>query len=330
MSRPPRPTHLPTRDGISPSCVALPAGPWATVLDFVSERLPAVSRADWAARLQAGDVVDERGAPVAADLPYPQAFRQVRRLFYWRSLPHEHPVPFEETIVFHDEHIVVADKPHFLPVTPKGRHLQETLLVRLKRRLGIDTLVPMHRLDLETAGLVAFIVQPRTRDAYQRLFRDRQVDKVYEAVAPLDSSRTWPVVRRSRLAESPHFMAMHEVPGEPNAETTIELIGPAAGGPRLGHYRLRPLTGQRHQLRVHMHALGLPLVNDRIYPTLLPETPAGQAPDFSHPLQLLARSLAFDDPVTGERRRFESRRELALTQATAQPDGRGPISPGRP
>lgn len=303
MTRPARPP-LPTRDGVSPSSVALPSGPWPTVLDFMAERLPAVSRTEWQARMLAGDVLDDDGQPVPPHAPY----RPQTRLHYWRALPFEHRVPFQEGIVFMDEHLVIADKPHFLPITPKGRYVQETLLVRLKRRLGIDTLVPIHRLDRETAGLIAFSVQPHERNVYQALFRERAVDKVYEAVAPLRPDLALPMKHRSRLVDSAHFMAMEEVPGEPNSESLVELqdADPDRG---LGLYRLSPRTGKRHQLRAHLHALGIPIVNDRIYPVLQPADPL-DAPDWQHPLQLLARHLAFDDPVTGQRRSFTSQRSL--------------------
>lgn len=312
MSRPAR-ISLPTRDGVSASTVAAPHGPWRTVLDFLSERIPAVSREDWSRRMDQGEVLDAQGTPLPPDAPY----RAQTRLHYWRSLPFEHRIPFEEHIVFQDELLVVADKPHFLPVTPKGRYLHETLLVRLKRRTGIDTLVPMHRIDRETAGLVVFTVQPHTRNAYQGLLRDLQVAKTYEAIAPWREGLSWPHRRLSRLAESPRFMAMEEVDGPPNADTLIELleVADASTGAQHAHlarYRLTPSTGQKHQLRAHMNALGLPILGDQIYPELLPALPPEQAPDFSRPLQLLAKSLRFTDPITGQARAFESTRSLDL------------------
>ncbi|MFZ4551721.1 MAG: pseudouridine synthase [Aquabacterium sp.] len=296
----------PMRDGVSPSCVALPHGPWPTVLDFLADRIAVVSRADWQQRMDRGDVLSAQGEPLPADAPY----RPHTKVFYWRALPFEHPVPFQEGIVFQDDYLLVADKPHFLPVTPKGRYVKETLLVRLKRQTGIDTLVPMHRIDRETAGLVAFTIQPHTRNAYQRMFSDKVVRKVYEAIAPVRADLALPLVRRSRLAESERFMAMHEVPGEPNAETAVELLSQRDG---VGHYRLKPVTGQKHQLRAHMNALGIPILNDQIYPELLPALPPDVPPDFSRPLQLLAKTLAFTDPITGQERHFESRLRLDLS-----------------
>jgi tRNA pseudouridine32 synthase / 23S rRNA pseudouridine746 synthase len=288
-------------NGVGRSCVALPGGPWATQIDFLAQRFPRIPREEWLARMQRGDVTDARGAGVPPDAP----FTPHTKLFYYRQLPAEPRIPFDEEVLYQDELIVVADKPHFLPVTPSGRYLQETLLVRLKRKLGIESLAPVHRIDRETAGLVLFTVQAPTRGRYQALFRDRAVEKRYEAIAPNRNDLTWPLIRTTRLEEGDSFMTMREVPGEPNTETHIELI--ESWGER-ALYGLRPLSGKRHQLRVHMAALGLPIVNDLIYPTLQPDT---LLPDYGRPLQLLARALEFTDPVSGQSRRFESRHRLA-------------------
>ncbi len=295
---------------MSVSTVSAPHGPWATVLDFLAERIPAVSRRDWFERMARGEVLDAHGLHVPPEAPY----RAQTRLHYWRQLPFEHPIPFKERIVFQDDFLVVADKPHFLPVTPKGRYLQETLLVRLKKRTGIDALAPMHRIDRETAGLVVFTVQPHTRNAYQSLLRERQVHKTYEAIAPWHAHMPWPQRRLSRLVESRHFMAMQEVDGAPNADTLIELLErlEAIEGQPMARYRLTPHTGQKHQLRVHMSALGVPITGDQIYPELQPARPPDQAPDFSRALQLLAKSVRFTDPITGQRRAFDSELSLGL------------------
>ena len=293
-------------DGVGRSCVALPPGPWGTLIEFLVDRFPRIARDEWLARLQRGEVTDAQGAPVSRDAP----FRPHIKLYYYRSLPPEPRIPFDEEVLYQDDLIVVADKPHFLPVTPTGRYLQETLLVRLKRKLGIDTLAPVHRIDRETAGLVLFTVQPETRGRYQALFRDRAVEKRYECIAPHRAEMAWPLIRTTRLEGGDSFMTMREVPGEPNAETHVELIESWGEEARYG---LRPLSGKRHQLRVHMAAVGLPIVNDLIYPTLQPDTPE---PDYSRPLQLLARTLEFTDPVSGESRRFESRHRLAHADGT--------------
>lgn len=291
---------LPSVEGIAPSRQSLPQGPWKTVLDFLTERHPHVGAAAWLARMERGEVLDERGQTLGARSPY----RAGACVFYYREPGAETPIPFAAQVVYRDEHILVADKPHFLPVAPAGRFLRETLLVRLKRETGLQHLVPVHRIDRETAGLVLFSHDPATRGAYASLFQRRQVSKVYEALAPTLPHLDFPLTRRSRIVEGHPFFRMQEVEGEPNSETRLELLGPAAAGLTL--YRLLPFTGRKHQLRLHLSALGAPVAGDRLYPEMLPADHA----DFSNPLKLLARALSFRDPITGRTRRFESGRSL--------------------
>jgi len=302
MSRPPHSHKPPMRDGVSASCVALPHGPWPRLIDFLGQRLPKIGLDEWQQRMAQGRVLDEQGVPQAPDAPY----RPGTRVYYYRELEAETVIPFQEDVLYRDAHLLVADKPHFLPVTPTGRYVQQTLLVRLKRSTGIETLSPIHRIDRETAGLVVFSVRPQDRGAYQAMFREQVVDKVYEAIAPLRPDLPLPAVHRSRIEADTQFFRQREVPGAPNSETQIERI--EARG-ELARYRLRPLSGKTHQLRVHMDALGRPIVGDLFYPEVV-HGPGAAAEDWSRPLQLLARALAFTDPVTGEPRHFESRRQL--------------------
>jgi len=306
MSRPPRNLLIPMRQGVSPSLVALPAGPWATVLDFLVERLPAVGRDEWQQRLHCGEVLYEDGTPVAPGA----AFRHGQRLYYYRHLAHEPELPEHEAVLFEDDHLLVVDKPHFMPVTPTGRYVQQSLLVRCKRASGCEALSPIHRIDRETAGLVLLAKRAQDRNAYQALFRERQVSKAYEAVAAYRPDWPLPMVHRSRMEEDAKFFRMREVPGQPNSETGVALL--QAHGAR-ALYRLAPVTGKRHQLRVHMLALGRPILGDQFYPEVLrgPDEPE----DFAQPLQLLAREIGFTDPVTGQARHFVSQRRLALAPA---------------
>lgn len=292
---------LATRNGVGPSCVGLPAGAWRTITDFLVDRFPAITRDVWLQRMANHLVVDEFGELVTPERPYPSHMR----IYYYRAVNEELRIPFDEVVLHQDSHLVVADKPHFLPVTPSGHYLQETLLVRLKKRLGIDTLIPIHRIDRETAGLVMFSVQQGERNAYQALFRDHAVTKYYEAIAPWHHDLTLPLTRKSRIVEDQPFFRQHEVPGLPNSETHIDVIEISGS---LARYALSPVTGKKHQLRVHMNALGLPILNDRMYP------PVANTPDddYSLPLQLLAKSIAFDDPMTGQKRFFESQLILQL------------------
>jgi tRNA pseudouridine32 synthase/23S rRNA pseudouridine746 synthase len=305
MAHVPKNPAIAMRDGVSPSCLALPQHrvvPWASLLDHLVERMPGVSRQTWLTRLETGQVLSEDGQALGPDAPYVNG----ARVYYWRDLPDESPIPFEAHVLFEDEHLLVADKPHFLPVTPGGRFVRETLLVRLKQRLNLPDLSPLHRIDRETAGLVVFSKRPAERDAYQGLFRERTVHKRYLAIAPVPQSLGLPCVRRSRIEEDEVFYRMRETEGEPNSETHIELLRELGLG--LGLYELQPVSGKRHQLRVHMNALGCPIVGDQFYPKVLrgPDDPE----DFQSPLQLLAKTLAFTDPVSGQARYFESQRSL--------------------
>ena len=295
------PRPLPTRDGISPSAVFLPAGEWPTVLAFLTERFPDVGQARWQARMAGGNVVDAEGNLLDAGSLY----RAGIRIFYYRELESERPIPFREEIIYEDDHILIADKPHFLPTAPVGQYLKETLIARLKVRLGLDHLVPLHRLDRETAGLLIISKNIRTRDAYHALFRENRIQKTYEAVAVFNAGINYPVTRSSRIDRAEKFYRRQEVPGEPNATTVIDLIEQRDG---LARYRLQPVTGKTHQLRVHMAALGMPLLNDVLYP----EESERTDDDYSRPLQLLAKTLVFVDPVSGEERHFESRQVLML------------------
>ncbi|HVW41825.1 MAG TPA: RluA family pseudouridine synthase [Amycolatopsis sp.] len=291
-----RPAPLPQRNGLDPARMKLPAeGPWATIRDHLAERIPRLPPGRLDEMLAEGRIVGLDG-PVGPHTPFlPGAF-----IWFHRDLPDEVPVPFEIGVVYRDEHLVVVDKPHFLATIPRGQHVVETALVRLRRDLGLPELSPAHRLDRVTAGLLMFVTRREHRGAYQTLFRDRKVTKEYEAIARHDPRLELPVTVRSRIVKERGTVTAQEVPGPVNAETYVELIEHAHGR---GRYRLVPATGRTHQLRVHMNRLGIPILGDRFYPAVT-ETPLD---DFSRPLQLLAKTLEFTDPLTGARRRFESR-----------------------
>lgn len=298
---------LPIVDGVGPSSHWLPAGHWKTILEFLKDQFPGVEPKAWQARMDAGQVVDETGRRVDALSPY----RVGACVFYYRQLESESPIPFAEYVLYEDEHILVVDKPHFLPVIPAGRFLHETLLVRLKKQGKREALVPVHRLDRETAGVMLFSLNAATRGHYSALFHDRRVRKVYEAIAPAVPQLCFPLTRRSRIVPGEPFFRMKEVAGEPNAETCIDVIEQMDD---LTLYKLLPVTGRKHQLRIHLAALGIPIVNDRLYPELTSSAESNRADDFSSPLKLLARSISFLDPLTRQERYFESLRKLEFAR----------------
>ncbi|WP_132145245.1 pseudouridine synthase [Luteibacter rhizovicinus] len=281
------------------SRVHLPEGTWPTVLDFLVDRFPSVGRDAWAERMREGRVLGADGLPIAVGDP----FRAGAVVRYFRDVGAEAVIPFAERIVHVDEHLVVVDKPHFLPVMPAGRFVEETLSRRVVRALGNPDLVALHRLDRGTAGLVLFSACPSTRDAYQRLFRERRIDKTYEALAAPLPDLTFPLTRATRIERGEPFFRMREVDGEPNAWTRIDTIDRRGDRWR---YALQPVTGRKHQLRVHMMGLGAPLIGDALYPDPMTEDPT----DFSNPLRLLASELRFVDPLDGRERVFRSDRIL--------------------
>jgi tRNA pseudouridine32 synthase/23S rRNA pseudouridine746 synthase len=280
---------LPPRDGLGPARLRVHGGPLG---DELARRFgPEV-----AAKAIAGEVVDQHGAVLDPATVLPAG----AVVYLYRDLRDEVPVPFDIPVLYQDEDIVVADKPHFLATMPRGRHVAQTALVRLRRRLGLDELSPAHRLDRLTAGVLLFTTHREVRGAYQTLFARGAVHKTYVARAAVDPNIVLPRVVRSRIVKRRgNFQAVEEV-GEPNAETLVERVSSD------GLYRLTPRTGRTHQLRVHMASLGLPIYGDPLYPNVIDVAAA----DFSTPLQLLAQRIEFDDPVSGAHRRFVSSRRL--------------------
>ncbi|PBP65991.1 pseudouridine synthase [Pseudomonas syringae] len=281
------------------STLYLPPGSWATVLDCLCAKFPAISREQWLDRFARGRVLDENGKAIAPDL----AYREGLRVHYFREVANETPIPVVETILYADEHLVVADKPHFLPVTPAGEYVEQTLLRRLIHRLGNPDLVPLHRIDRHTAGLVLFSANRQTRSAYQTLFPTRRIDKFYQAIAPALPELTFPRLHESRLVEGEPFFRMQEGVGASNTRTQIEVLERQGS---LWRYGLYPVTGKKHQLRVHMAALGAAICNDPFYPDVVKDP----VDDYRNPLKLLASSLRFVDPLNGEQRHFESLLQL--------------------
>lgn len=294
-----RKAPLPVRDGLNPSRIRLPDEGPATVLEYLTDRF------HWDAervreKVRAGEVVDADGRVVDGRT----AFEPGLFVFMYRDPAPEPRVPFEIDILHRDDELLVVDKPHFLATMPRGLHVVESALVRLRRDLDLPDLSPIHRLDRITAGVLVFSLRPANRGAYQTLFAKREVTKYYEAVAPYRPDVELPTTVESRIVKYRGTPTAQQVSGEPNARTRVEML--AVDNER-ALYGLHPATGKVHQLRLHMNSLGLPIVGDNFYPVLLDT----DRQDYSDPLQLLAKSIEFDDPFTGRRRRFDSRRRLA-------------------
>lgn len=290
--------------GISkyPSVVTMPKAdrPYPSILEFLSSRFAAIPCDEWEKRIVEGKVLGENSGKITLDSKYaPQS-----RLFYFREVGSEPIIPFAEEILSLDDEILVACKPHFLPVTPGGRYVDECLLNRLRRHTGIEELAPLHRIDRETAGIVLFSVNRKSRGLYGTLFMNGQVDKHYQAISasqPLQGTVSWEV--DNRIERGQPWFRMRTVPGQINASSSIKLTEVKGG---MARFTLQPRTGKTHQLRLHMSGLGFGILHDRYYPQLQDES----EDDFEAPLQLLAQRIRFKDPLSGKTREYESVRQL--------------------
>ncbi|MDP5226592.1 MULTISPECIES: RluA family pseudouridine synthase [Arthrobacter] len=302
---------LPVRDGVNATRLRLPHdGPWETALDYMLHRWGHVDPQGILDRFDAGEIVGEGGAPLTRATPLSEHVF----IWYYRTLPAEERLPVELSILHQDENLLVVDKPHFLPTTPGGTYIQESALVRLRKLLDLPDLIPMHRLDRMTAGVLLLSTNPATRGKYQVLFEKRKVQKEYECVAaavpaPGFPQPEFPSLVRNRMTKSRDYLLAQVVDGEPNTETRIERLKTFNDDGRRALYRLEPHTGKTHQLRVHMASLGLGILHDPFYPVLLDKAPD----DYTKPLQLLARGIRFTDPLSGKP--VEYRSELTLSEA---------------
>lgn len=275
---------LPVRDGLGPARLRLQGG---NVAEEFGRRFGPEARA----KVLAGEVVDARGEAVDRSTVLPAG----AVVYLYRDLPDEVEVPFDIPVLYRDENIVVVDKPHFLATMPRGRHVVQTALVRLRRELELPELSPAHRLDRLTAGVLLFTARREVRGAYQTMFARGEVSKTYLARSSTRPDLSAPQTISNRIVKRRGVLQATVEPGEPNAETVVEPLG-------AGVYRLTPRTGRTHQLRVHMAGLGVPIDNDPLYPQVLDV----DAADFSRPLQLVAHRLEFRDPLTGRCLRWES------------------------
>jgi tRNA pseudouridine32 synthase/23S rRNA pseudouridine746 synthase len=276
----------------------------ATVLEYLIIKFPYIDAQIWRQRVAEGKVHCDDGSLITTL----SLFQPQQRIYYYREVDSEPSIPFKETIIFQDQHILVAYKPHFLAVTPGGIYVNECLQNRLRRSTGIEALQTLHRLDRVTAGLVIFSINPDTRHRYHQLFRTRQIHKSYQAIAKIDDGQNligqeWEV--KNRIVHGEPRFRMRVTEGEANSHSVVRCLQQSA---QLALFELNPVTGKTHQLRIHMQALGWPILNDKYYPQLQPLS----ADDYSAPLQLLAKELRFIDPVTQHPRHFSANRNLSL------------------
>ncbi len=276
----------------------------ATVLEYLIIKFPYVDAKIWQQRMADGKVHWHDGSLITTRSP----FKPQQRVYYYREVDSEPSIPFEETILFQDQHILVAYKPHFLAVTPGGIYVNECLQNRLQRSTGIKALQALHRLDRVTAGLVMFSVNPSSRHRYHHLFETRQIHKTYQAIAKISHgekllAQEWDI--KNRIVQGEPRFRMQVTKGEANSHSVIRCLQQST---QHALFELNPVTGKTHQLRVHMQELGWPILNDKYYPKLQPLS----ADNYSAPLQLLAKELQFVDPITQQPRSFSCDNNLLL------------------
>ncbi len=293
---------LPVRNGLNSAWVRTPSeGEWRSLRDFLVWKIPRLSETRIDEMFAEGRFVDEKGTVLPHDTPY----LNNRFVFFHRDLPDETPPPGELLVLYQDERIVVLDKPHFWSTIPRGQHVLYSATVQARRMLDLPELSPAHRLDRSTAGVLLCTKYRKFRAHYQLLFEHREVSKTYEAIAPVKDDLQFPVEVKSHIAKYRGQIRAVELPDEePNSHTLIELEETRSG---LGRYKVTPYTGKTHQIRLHFNSLGIPLIGDAFYPVLL----ENNVHDFSSPMQLLAKSLEFDDPISGQPMKFTSSRMLA-------------------
>lgn len=284
------------------SVVTMPKAekPYPSILAFLCGRFPAISPETWESRISEGKIFDDYSRQITLATEY----TPFSRIHYFREVATEPSIPFAEKILHLDDEILVACKPHFLPVTPGGRYVDECLLNRLRKSTGIEDLAPLHRIDRETAGIVLFSVNKKSRGLYGTLFMNGHIEKTYQALSacpPTQGKASWDV--EDRIERGEPWFRMKAASGRINARSQINLAEIKGESAR---FILRPLTGKTHQLRIHMSGLGFGILNDRYYPELQAE----REDNFDTPLQLVAQMLRFRDPLTGRYREFESEREL--------------------
>lgn len=302
----------------------------ATIADYLITRFYPNDPQIIHARFNTGEVRLDDGTILTGDSPYMPG----ERIWYFRELADEPQLPSDMPVLYEDEHVLAIDKPHFLPTTPRGAYIAQTALTKLRVREQNPLLIPIHRLDRPTAGVLLFAKTVEARRPFQMMFQHRQVSKTYRAVAPVpaDAAAAEQALSAEGLQVRSHIQKIRDqlqvqqlseqecaAQGvEPNTLTTVKILrtftpsAQAVEGWRAepnrewALYDLAPHTGKTHQLRAHLNMLSSPILGDVLYPQVLPDAP--DRPEY--PLQLLAYSLHFEHPITGERVDLYSGRSL--------------------
>ena len=276
------------------SRLMLPPGPWRTVLEALCARFPRIPESQWRDRFIRGRVLDRSGVPLPLDAPY----RPGAQVQYFREVAEEPALPGGEYVVHCDADLLVAFKPHYLPVAPTGAWVRETLLTRMVALTGNSDLAPLHRLDRDTSGVLLLGKGPEAAKRLAGAFARRQAKKTYWAIVAGNPKPPSGLIEMHLKKSGLNDFEMVR-PADPKehgaepAETGYVMISRAAH--RAAWMALRPFTGRTHQLRAHMKAIGHPILGD-------PKYGDEASTELSGPLklQLHARRIELDHPGGGK------------------------------
>jgi 23S rRNA pseudouridine1911/1915/1917 synthase len=224
-------------------------------------------------------------------------------------------IPLE--VLHEDEHIIVINKPADLAVHPpragRGGTLANALLFHFQRLSRTDPIRPgiVHRLDADTSGVIVCAKDESAHFKLSRQFEQRTVEKLYVAIVRGRMKEPEGIIDKP-IGRHPDHYEMQRV--HPDGKPAVTRFAVLETFKRFSLLQLRPETGRTHQLRVHLAAINHPIVGDRLYsrrPPLTASEVAGKEPEPGEaPLiarqALHAESLAFEHPVTGERRTFQA------------------------
>ncbi len=288
-----------------PSYVFLPKKdiPYPSILEFLTSKFPNISEPVWRQRIIEGKI-SYKDEIITLNTQY----KPNCHLQYYREVEKEIIIPYDEEILYQDDNIIVVDKPHFIPVTPSGNIVNESLIYRLKKKFKFEDIKTIHRLDMATAGVVMFSINNKTHNQYLNLFKERKIEKTYEAITHLPHNKNrkeWIIENEIVKSEECFFLMKIGNNGANNAKTFVRL---KEKKDNKYLFELKPITGRKHQLRLHLSQITGGIINDRFYPTLLSE----KKYDYNNPLQLLAKKLEFIDPITNKKMMFQSKKELRL------------------